>query len=486
MAKYKTTKLPESTRKMFEKKIADQVESVESLTSSISYPVYRIKFKGVEPFAYIISEDPGKNTAKLIHYCETNEKGSQCSHLGAGCAIGYKLGLDVNKLSFGNNLAEIEAITASFPKESKHYSSMNSLFDLLEPVDEEEESTTSAPTTASPTTPKKPTPVPTKRNWKSGWNEIKDYLSGEGLSNRLIALIQNKRVAIHDTVSLRPMTVEPKKPSFPYSGEMLGRAIRHVLSGKDLILIGGKGTGKDTMIATLSWIFGLPMSIYVGNKDETKESLVGEPAFRNGESTFDPSEFAKTIEFGGIVNMAEVNMLVGDVTSILHSVADENRVLASPIGAIHRNEHSVIIGSMNVGEGYVGVKELNEAFKDRFAILRLPYTADFKKMLSSKTGLTDTYALEFLEKVKKAIEKLISEESQGMAANTLRGYIDAANYFNEYGVTFDTKVEVIEDYVVNKIEDLDEYMSARHMIRIEAWKDFPVSAEEEEYEKGEM
>lgn len=54
------------------------------------------------------------------------------------------------------------------------------------------------------------------------------------------------------------------------------------------------------------------------------------------------------------------------------------------------------------------------------------------------------------------------------------------------GITHDTKVEVIEDYVLNKIEDLDEYMALRDMIRASAWRDFPISPEEKKYMEGDI
>ncbi|MCP1161411.1 AAA family ATPase [Bacillus infantis] len=477
--KFKRFTTSETLIEIMTQKIPDIVDSVESLNSNLSPKIYRLKFKDLEPFAYIMTEDPTGSSAKLIHYCEHNEKGNQCNHLGAAAAVAVKLGLKLEKASFGVSIADIGSLP--FSKENDNYTSLHSLFELLEPV---EDTTSVKPSTPAPTTSGKPAVAKQKRDWKEGWVDVQDYLKFEGFSTRMITKVQAKRAAVYGSVEMRSMTVEPSKPNYPYHGVMLERAIRHILSGKDLILVGSKGSGKDTLISTISWILGLPMTVYVGNKDETKESLVGEPAFRNGETTFDPSEFSKTIEFGGIINMAEINMLVGDVTSILHSVTDENRVLASPVGAIKRHEHSVILGSMNLGEGYIGVKTLNDAFKDRFAVLRLPYAMNFKSLIESKTGFNDSLGLSFLEKIKNAIDTLMREESQGTSADTLRGYIDSAHYFLNYGVTFDTKVEVIEDYLLNKIEDIDEYMAARHMIREKGWKDFPKSPEEEQYITG--
>lgn len=453
-----------------------RIDGVENKESA----AYIVEFKGLDTPGLIIRKD---NEYMGIHTCEQNERGSSCKHLSILAAVVHKVGGNLQKFSVKTSLKEHEEREEQL--RALLMVNMNSAFGLIVPVEEPEE-------TEEPTVTSAPEPsvvvdkeAPTT-DWKKDWNSIQNYLDEANLSPALIAKIQERRERVFETVSYRSNMIAPSKPHFPYEGEMLARSLRHVLLNKHLILIGGKGSGKDTLINTISWVFGLPMTIQVGSKDETKESIVGEPAFRSGESTFDLSPLALTVGGGGIVNMAEVNMLSGDVTSVYHSLLDENGVLATPIGAINHHENFLMIATMNVGEGYTGVRPLNDAFKDRFAILRLPYVSDFKKMLSAKTGLHDNAGLLFLEKVKGAVDQLIQEESQGHAANTIRGYIDAAKYFLMVGITRDTRVEVIEDYILNKIEDLDEYMALRDMIRASAWRDFPISPEEKKYMEGDM
>lgn len=452
-------------------KLHEQVETIESHKDII----YRIQFKNLEVPAYLVL-DEGTSHLKAIHYCEQNEKGMMCAHLNVLGFIAAELKLTLLTVSAKNSLNEI----SSYPFPADDYENINRAFGLFQSVEIEEEED------VSPTTSPSVTTAPTKidRHKMKDWKEITDYLNQEGVSPSLIYKVEQKRKAISTTVSLLPMMAAPKKPSFPYSGPMLARALRHVMLGKDLLLVGGKGTGKDTLINTISWILNLPVTINVGSKDETKESIVGEPAFRDGQSTFDLSLFAKTVQHGGIANMAEINMMMGDVTSVYHSLLDDNAVLPTPIGAIPRNEHFIMMGSMNVGEGYVGVRSLNDAFKDRFAVLRLPYTQKFEDMIRSKTGLHDSAGLIFLQNVKDAVDLLIQEETQGFAASTIRGYIDAANYFLEIGINAESKQDVIEDYILNKVEDTDEYMSLRDMIRSHAWSALPVTDEEQNYMDG--
>jgi hypothetical protein len=479
--KFSNLKVNETTIIQYASTLPQRVESIEDIKGN-KQAVLRVKLKGLAPYAFLIKKD---DSYRAVHWCEANEKGSSCSHIATLAAILSFINENLEKVSVKTKLDDLND-TPPFNLDDSHWKNINKEFGLMEVVKPSTAASTSSMPGDSEKSPTAASPMKKtgKRDWKEEWNEVQDYLESEEVSIALQNKIQQRRIEVFDYVSVDPMMIAPTKPSFPYHGPMLQRAIRHILNKKDLILIGGKGTGKDTLIATIGWILGLPTSIHVGNKDETKESIVGEPAFRDGKSTFDLSQFAKTVENGGIANLAEINMLLGDVTSIYHSLLDDNGVLSSPVGAIKRHEHFLMIGSMNVGDGYAGIRELNDAFKDRFAIIRMPYTADFQTMLTQKTGLHDRHCLSFLEKIKKAIERMNSEEQQGHAANTLRGYIDAARYFMEYGINPDTKAEVIEDYIINKIEDTDEYMAARDMIRQEGWKDFPISTDEDEYMKG--
>lgn len=466
--------------KQFADSLPEKVEKID-VTKSKSQLIYRIEMKDIDVPAYLLIDNKD-STTKGIHWCEKNENGSNCNHLAVLAGVAHKLDGSLDRISLKTKLSDIENISQELSE--AEWNAKNSSFGLPVKVEEPEvEETQSEEVVATPSVS---STTPVSRDWRIGWNEVNDYLDSQGVPVNIIAKVQERRQQISSTVSMQQMMIPPQKPTLPYNGEMVSRALRHILNGKDLILVGGKGTGKDTLINTLSWILNLPVSIHVGNKDETKESIVGEPAFRDGESTFDLSLFAKTVQHGGIANMAEVNMLLGDVTSVYHSLLDDNGVLATPIGSIPRNQHFIMIGSMNVGEGYAGVRELNDAFKDRFAILRMPQTTNFETMIKNKTGLYDKHGLMFLDRIKRAVDLLLIEESQGHAANTIRGYIDAANYFVEFGINHDTKVEVIEDYILNKIEDIDEYMAARDMIRQEGWSDFPISKEEEDYMKGEV
>ncbi|HCG4536023.1 TPA: AAA family ATPase [Salmonella enterica subsp. enterica serovar Typhi str. AG3] len=450
------------------------LESVETHETTKGHLYVRAKLKNLAEYSYIVAND----NVTMIHYCEELEKGIACKHRPIIAAIAKKLGRHpVETTNSKTKLNDFKDFETQF--ERVKWTDRADDFNLIPPETPEVQST--------------PAPAPkanvvktgtVNRDWAIGWREVEDYLTSEGVDLALQNKILDRRKRISSNVAIQPDQLAPKKPDTPYQGPMLNRVFRHLMQGKHLILIGGKGSGKDTMINTIGWVLNIPTLIQVGNKDETKDTIVGEPGFHNNESTYDLSLFSKTVQNGGLVNFAEVNFLKGDTTSVFHSLFDENEVLSTPIGSINRHEDFIMCCSMNIGEGYMGVNRLNDAFKDRFSVLRLPQTMDFASLIRSKTGLMDTQAIEFLEKVKEHLAELFFE-NLAESADTIRGYIDAAKYFVDYGYTNETRIEVCEDFIINKVEDSEEYFEARAAVR-EAFTElhlqqFPVTEEEQAF-----
>lgn len=437
---YKKANISAMTVESMMEKIPSMVQQLEKnpLTGD-----YRITFRKLTHYGYL-RKDGGK--LKFDHFCETNSKGQACTHLVLAAGIADNFGLKLDLFGFPAGPVAYEEI-------DKDLEDVSSLIGVVPPVIPSTPNPSVASSAPQPgTTAATAAPVE-KRDWKVEWNEIKEYLQDQSVSARMILQIREKREQICENVPITTMAIPPKKPKTPYIGEMLGRALRHILMGNDLLLQGDKGSGKDTLIATLSWILSLPLYLQIGNADETKESVVGENSIVQGERgmevVFKKSSFATSVEYGGISSYPELNMLSGDVTSIFHSVLDENRILSTPEGSIQRHPHHLFIGSINVGDQYAGTKKINGAFKDRLSIIKLPYVQDFRAMIISKSGLTDGHALDFLESTKKAIDDLVIAEQQGDEAKTIRGYIKAARYLASYGVTMETKTECLEDFIIH-------------------------------------
>lgn len=425
----------------------------------------------------------------FVHYCEAFAGKRPCPHLACSAAIAEMSSSKVERFALPKDPDELNTFISSIPASEFH--DVSDVYGIPATPEEDEVPATAAAPAAPAPTASTPTPAPTaapkaKRDWKVGWSEVESYLLGLGVDRRLLVRIQSKRKAVFDLTVLTPMSIEPLAPSTPYQGNMLERALRHIIMGKSLLLVGDKGAGKDTLINTIAWVLGYPLYLQTGHKGFTSETIVGEnmPTGKGLEVAFKYTAYATCVMNGGLVHFAELNMLQPDATSIFHSVYDDNKQLSTPIGTVPCHAEHLFIASINVGENYAGVKALNAALKDRLAVLHLPYTADIKLLIEKKSGFTDRHVLKWLEDIKKDIDLLHATEGAGDESRTIRGYIDAAVYLREFGVTDQTKIEAIEDFVINKTEDREERFAIRNQLRMSSWKSLPKTKEEVDYEAG--
>ncbi|TKJ83851.1 hypothetical protein PaeCFBP13512_22280 [Paenibacillus sp. CFBP13512] len=439
--------------------------------------VIRISFKDGIENGYVFDDGA---SIDFHHYCTESANKSICTHTTIAVGIADKLGLQVDRTMFYKDTSYLQSF-----QQLDNYKDCSLDFAVF---DEE-----SVPTTTTPTATLEnmmdaiedsPIIHVERTSWKAEYAEVLHYLQQEGAGATLIKEIQEMREAIFNEVKLTPMVSEPVKPSLPYTGPFLLKALRHILNGKDLMLYGEMGSGKDTLIASLAWVLGLPVYIQVGNINETKESIVGAQTFVNGEVTFELSPFATSVKYGGVSNYSELNMIPGKVTSIFHPVLDENRELPTKNGSLPRHKHHIFMASMNFGETYAGTSPVNAALMDRFAVLQLPQSMDLKELIIKKTGMKDAKVLEFLLEVKKQIDELITTEGTGSRSQTIRGYLDAAHFLKKYGVSDELKTEVLEDYIINKTEDKADQFAIRDRIRQSVFKKLAMNDEEKLYQEG--
>ncbi len=222
-------------------------------------------------------------------------------------------------------------------------------------------------------------------------------------------------------------------PEYIQSGTELINAVSPMLYGKQgeaweaPLLIGPKGSGKSTMAETLAAILMLPVNKIMGGIDINKDSLLGsktlvpaeeldiitEAKLREGckragiepdvmiqrlrssqmRVGFDPGILVQAVEKGELLVIDEVNMLIPEVTSLLHGLLDWQKTLpVSEYKTIEAPASFRLVGCMNFG--YSGTKALNEAFKDRFRPVKVPHLKEtlLAELISEKTKCNESVA----------------------------------------------------------------------------------------------
>lgn len=199
--------------------------------------------------------------------------------------------------------------------------------------------------------------------------KIKAYLSSQAIAPELIAGVLD----FHKEYSVEPAVADRVAvPSMPFYGtDTLEMAIAAILQGENLLLSGGKATGKNVLCETLSWIFGRPAYDISFHVNTDSASLIGTDTFRNNEVQLRKGPVYQCAEFGGFGILDEINMAKNDAVSVLHATLDHRRRIDVPgYSRIALHPAARFIGTMN--QGYAGTRELNEALVSRFLVVDMP------------------------------------------------------------------------------------------------------------------
>ena len=243
-------------------------------------------------------------------------------------------------------------------------------------------------------------------SWMSETSALMDTLRQEGVSPDLLRAVEEYHASHELSEALRPRI---PSPAFVYYGrEVWEQALAALLCGENLLLAGGKATGKNVLAENLAAAFGRPawdISFHV-NMDAA--SLIGMDTFEGGQVKFRPGPVYRCAQSGGFGVLDEINMAKNEALAVLHAVLDFR-----------------FIATMNYG--YAGTRELNEALTSRFVVIQMPTITEenLEKLLRTQfpdlnSKYVRQFALLFLDLQKKCDSAEISTK-----ALDLRGMLDA-------------------------------------------------------------
>ena len=250
------------------------------------------------------------------------------------------------------------------------------------------------------------------------------FLEEQEVSPVLIEQVEafRKEYPVHEAVKNR--ISEPKIPF--YGKEILEMAMAALLQGSNLLLTGGKATGKNILAENLAWMFGRPSYNISFNVNTDSSSLIGTDTFRNNEVQLRKGSVYRCAEEGGFGVFDEINMAKNDAASVLHATLDYRRMIDVPgYERIELHPATRFIGTMNYG--YAGTRELNEALVSRFLVIDMPELSEenLRKILKHdypgmKEAAEDAFCGLFLDLQTKAQNSEISTK-----ALDLRGLLGA-------------------------------------------------------------
>lgn len=296
-------------------------------------------------------------------------------------------------------------------------------------------------------------------------DKMRAYLQNQGIEQDLIQEVETFRMAYGVDKDVQERVATPELPF--YGKETLEMALTGILQGENILLSGGKATGKNVLCETLSWVFGRPAFDISFHVNTDSAALIGTDTFQDNEVKLRKGPVYHCAEVGGFGVLDEINMAKNDAVSVLHATLDHRRRIDVPgYSRIALHPATRFIGTMN--HGYAGTRELNEALVSRFLVIEMPpldmQTLQFllrKHFPDLKQDVLEQFAGLFLDMQKKAAHGEISTKPldlRGMIAGirTIRSGLKPINAIR-IGVLnkcFDSfEKEILEDIARTRIPE---------------------------------
>jgi nitric oxide reductase NorQ protein len=225
--------------------------------------------------------------------------------------------------------------------------------------------------------------------------------------------------------------------------------------GKNVLLKGPTGSGKTKLAEHVSAIFNQPMHAVNCSTDLDAEALLGFKTLSHDEQgksqiVFIPGPIMKAMTKGHFLYIDEINMAKPETLSLINGVLDYRRSITNPFTGEVITAHPDFRVVAAINEGYMGTVPLNEALKNRFVTVDIPYLQGdaLYKLLKSKSVLRDDKQLRTYVQLSADLLTLIEMGQLPDEAGSIRALLDACDL-----TAYIPPMRAVARAIADKLED---------------------------------
>lgn len=189
--------------------------------------------------------------------------------------------------------------------------------------------------------------------------------------------------------------------------EKFETVLKFVANDEPVYLVGPAGSGKNVLCKQVAEALGL--NFYFSNAVTQEYKLTG---FTDAMGNYQESQFYKAFKNGGLFMLDEMDASIPEVLVILNAaIANRYFDFPAPIGYVEAHpDFRVIAAGNTVGQGadyeYVGRQQLDAASLDRFAVVKVDYSAQVEDAVAGDVELAD-FCRSFREAARKAGQQVV-------------------------------------------------------------------------------
>jgi MoxR-like ATPase len=207
------------------------------------------------------------------------------------------------------------------------------------------------------------------------------------------------------------------------------------LNGYPTLIVGHAGVGKNQLIGEVAFSRNQPLIKINCSGDMRTSSLLGRiapVAGKDGQSEFvwQDGLLIEGIRKGYWVDLDEINSLDADILFAIHGLIDDGfMTLANNSEIIYAHPDFRLFATMNP-ISYYGVKTLNQALIDRFAVLEMDFDEEVDKKLIGQLNQPDevkTSLTNVINNIRKSYEE--GEVTQNFGHRTVHNVVVLAKVF---------------------------------------------------------